>query len=81
MLRIDNELGFEALPRRWVGECTFGWLTRRQRLARDYEQQLDVAEAIVEVTMGACSSIVSVFRILKRNSRGKLRLPADLFFL
>lgn len=29
--------GFEPLPKRWVIERTFGWLTQHRRLARDYE--------------------------------------------
>jgi transposase len=29
--------GFHVLPRRWVVERTFGWLTQHRRLARDYE--------------------------------------------
>lgn len=29
--------GFTALPRRWVIERSFAWLTRYRRLARDYE--------------------------------------------
>ena len=30
--------GFVLLPRRWVVECSFGWLKRFRRLARDYER-------------------------------------------
>ena len=30
--------GFVLLPRRWVVERTFGWLTRHRRLVRDYER-------------------------------------------
>ncbi|PRX18456.1 DDE family transposase [Paraburkholderia sp. BL18I3N2] len=29
---------FVLLPRRWVVECSFGWLNRFRRLARDYER-------------------------------------------
>ena len=32
--RIDHDPGFKALPRRWVVERTFGWMTRWRRLAR-----------------------------------------------
>ena len=45
--RIDNEPGFELVPRGWVVERTFGWLTRWRRLVRDYEQPLDVSEAMI----------------------------------
>ena len=35
--RSDDQKGFEVLPRRWVVERTFGWMTRWRRLVRDYE--------------------------------------------
>ena len=50
---IDSEPGFKVLPRRWVVERTFGWLTRWRRLVRDYEQRLDVSEAMIHVAMGS----------------------------
>jgi len=51
--RIDNEPGFKVLPRRWVVERTFGWMVRWRRLVRDYEQRLDVSEAMIHVAMGS----------------------------
>ena len=51
--RIDNEPGFKLLPRRWVVERTFGWLVRWRRLVRDYEQRLDVSEAMIHVAMAS----------------------------
>jgi transposase len=30
--------GFVLLPQRWVGERTFGWVSRFRRLAREYER-------------------------------------------
>jgi len=51
--RIDGNPGFKVLPRRWVVERTFGWLTRWRRLVRDYEQRLDVSEAMIHVAMGS----------------------------
>jgi transposase len=29
--------GFHVLPRRWVVERTFSWITRHRRLSRDFE--------------------------------------------
>lgn len=43
--------GFQVLPRRWVVERTFGWLTRCRRLARDYERKTTHAEAMIQVAM------------------------------
>ena len=51
--RLDNEPGFKVVPRRWVVERTFGWLTRWRRLVRDYEQRIDVSEAMIHVAMGS----------------------------
>jgi putative transposase len=51
--RIDTEPRFKVLPRRWVVERTFGWMTRWRRLVRDYEQRLDASEAMIHVAMGS----------------------------
>jgi transposase len=51
--RIDKDPGFKVAPRRWVVERTFGWLTRWRRLVRDYEQRLDVSEAMIHVALGS----------------------------
>jgi putative transposase len=45
--------GFKVLPRRWVVEHTFGWMTRWRRLVRDYETRLDVSEAMIHIAMGS----------------------------
>jgi len=49
--RSDDTTGFKVLPRRWVVERTFGWLTRHRRLVRDYETSASSAEAIVYIAM------------------------------
>jgi len=51
--RIDTEPGFKILPRRWVVERTFAWMTRWRRLVRDYEQRIDVSKAMIHVAMGS----------------------------
>ena len=51
--RMEEQQGFEVLPRRWVVERTFGWMIRWRRLVRDYEQRLDVSEAMIHVAMGS----------------------------
>jgi transposase len=51
--QTDAEPGFKVLPRRWVVERTFGWMTRWRRLVRDYESRLDVSEAMIHVAMGS----------------------------
>lgn len=42
---------FRVLPRRWVVERTFGWLSRYRRLSRDYERQAQTGETMVYLAM------------------------------
>ena len=51
--RSDTAQGFEVLPRRWVVERTFGWMTRWRRLVRDYEERIDCSEAMIHVAIGS----------------------------
>jgi transposase len=45
--RSDQASGFTVLPRRWVVERTFAWLSRNRRLAKDFEGTLASSEAWV----------------------------------
>jgi putative transposase len=36
----------EVLPKRWVIECSCGWLTRYRRSSKDYELHTEDAEAM-----------------------------------
>ena len=49
--RNDDVRGFKVLPRRWVVERTFGWLTNYRRLARDYECDDKSSAAMVQIAM------------------------------
>lgn len=51
--RSDDVSGFKVLPRRWVVERTFGWMTRWRRLVRDYEKRFDVSEAMIHLAMAS----------------------------
>ena len=44
--------GFQLLPKRWVVERTFAWLSRYRRLARDYE--VKTAHSAAFVYVAAC---------------------------
>jgi putative transposase len=50
-LRPDGRRGFQVLPRRWVVERTFGWLSQSRRLSKDYERLGETSEALVYVAM------------------------------
>lgn len=58
--RSESQKGFEAQPRRWLVERTFGWMTRWRRLVRDYERRIDVSHAMILVAMGG--------NLLRRNA-------------
>ena len=42
---------FQPLPRRWVIERTFGWLTHYRRLSRDYEKRTDCSKAMIQLAL------------------------------
>jgi transposase len=52
--RSDAADGFTVLPRRWVVERTFAWLSRCRRLAKDFEATLASAVAWVLVAHIRC---------------------------
>ncbi len=43
--RLDTQIGFTILPKRWVVERTFAWLGRCRRLAKDFETSIQSATA------------------------------------
>jgi putative transposase len=43
--------GFEVLPRRWVVERTFAWLSQNRRMSKDYERLCVTGEAFVYAAM------------------------------
>ena len=51
VLRTDEMKGFVVLPRRWVVERTFAWLTHCRRLSKDYEELPASSEAMIYIAM------------------------------
>jgi putative transposase len=49
--RLLPRQGFEVLPRRWVVECTFSWLSKNRRTSKDYERLCATGEAFIYVAM------------------------------
>lgn len=49
--RSDAAKGWVLLPRRWVVERTFGWLSQCRALARDYDYYPETSEALIHVAM------------------------------
>ena len=50
-LRAEGQKGFVVLPRRWVVERTFAWLTQCRRLGKDYEVLPSSSEALIYIAM------------------------------
>lgn len=51
VLKQEGQNGFQVLPKRWVVERTFAWISRNRRLARDYERLAVSSEAFIYVAM------------------------------
>ena len=43
--------GFEVLPKRWIVERTFAWISRNRRLARDFERYAITVAAFIRLAM------------------------------
>ena len=43
--------GFQVLPRRWVVERTFTWISQNRRMSKDYERLAETSEAFIYVAM------------------------------
>jgi putative transposase len=51
VLRPVRAEGFVVLPKRWIVERTFAWLSRCRRHSKDYERNPETSEAMVLITM------------------------------
>jgi putative transposase len=49
--RLMPPRGFRVLPRRWVVERTFAWISHNRRMSKDYERLCVTSEAFVYVAM------------------------------
>ena len=52
---------FEVLPKRWVVERTFSWMTHSRRLSKDYEISVASEEAFVMIS--------HIHTLLRRSAR------------
>ena len=51
VLRSDDQKGFTLVPRRWVSERTFSWLSLNRRMSKDYEVLPETSEILVRLGM------------------------------
>ena len=47
--RSEAAPGFVVVPKRWIVERTLAWLNRCRRLAKDFENRLRIATALVQL--------------------------------
>ncbi len=48
--KLPTRPGFENVPRRWVAERTFAWITHNRRMAKDYERVCSTGEAFIHAS-------------------------------
>ena len=51
VLRDAGQRGFRVLPKRWIVERTFAWLTQCRRLSKDYEVLPASSVAMIYIAM------------------------------
>ena len=51
ILRSDSTVGFVPLPKRWVVERTFAWLSAYRRLSKDYEVLPASSKTFIRIAM------------------------------
>jgi putative transposase len=56
VLRPVGVKGFVVMPKRWIIERTFAWISRCRRNAKDYERKPEHSEAMIHITMIALMS-------------------------
>ncbi len=63
--RNDDVKGFKLLPKRWVVERTFSWLSNYRRLSKHYEFWNETGEAMIHVA----TVHLMVRRLAKKNTK------------
>ena len=51
VMRNDDIKGFVVIPKRWVVERTFAWLSFNRRLSKDYEKHTQNSESMIYLAM------------------------------
>ena len=51
IVKRNDVPGFEVLPKRWIVERTFAWISRCRRLARDFERHIRSVVAFIRLAM------------------------------
>ena len=49
--KLEQQVCFQLLPKRWIVERTFAWLGHSRRLSKDYEELVENSEAMIQIAM------------------------------
>ena len=49
--KLPGQKGFVVLPKRWIVERTFAWMSKNRRLSKDYEFAPQSSEAMLDWAM------------------------------
>jgi putative transposase len=49
--KLPERPAFETLPRRWVAERTFAWISHNRRMGKDHERLCSTGEAFIHAAM------------------------------
>ena len=49
--RTLGSRGGSRVPRRWVVERTFRWISRNRRMSKEYERKVQTSETLIQVEM------------------------------
>ena len=71
--KLAGQIGFKILPRRWVVERTFSWISRCRRTVRDYERLPEHHAAMVQWAM----VIIMTRRLARKRTQTALTPPAN----
>jgi len=72
IVKRSDAAGFEVLPKRWIVERTFAWISRNRRLARDFERYATTVAAFICIAM-----IRIMLRRLAANAPPESKLPGS----
>lgn len=51
IVKLNDVPSFEVLPKRWIVERTFAWISRCRILARDFERHIRSVVAFIRLAM------------------------------
>ena len=49
--KLEQQVGFQRLRKRWIVERTFAGLGHSRRLSKDYEELVENSEAMIQIAM------------------------------